>query len=269
MFTSSLGVGCDINNKNLKHDIGLFYGNIEPSQARQTLARERESVPRSVWCKAKASNSQDTPTSYLPSEIKKRLLSNQKSTTEIIELALQLAKENAEATDIDDTKLLPLLIEQLQSMMGDGGWDNPHVDLYCKQIARRNYSLNQLAVQLRQELIDEGHSIVDVAIDEATNTGDSVRFEKDEIKHQKAEATAKAEDIEVDEAMRIKNKPARTEEENHKATKSLLKRELPGVELTKDFLYKSVYKDDRRWLNQVKLFWMAINPEITKELDSI
>lgn len=269
MFTPSLGVGCDINNKYFKHVFGLFYGNLEPSQARQMLARERESVPRSVWCKARANNSQDTPTSYLPSEIKKRLFSNQKSTTEVIELALQLAKENAEVTDIDDTKLLPLLIEQLQSMMGDGGWDNPHVDLYCKQIARRNYSLNQLAVQLRQELIDEGHSITDVAIDEATVTGDSVRHEKDEIKHQKAKATAKAEDIEVDEAMRIKNKPARTEEENHKATKALLKRELPGVDLTADFLYKAIYKDDRRWLSRVKLFWMAKNPDITKELDSI
>ena len=269
MFTPSLGVGCDIYISYFKHVFGLFYGNLEPSQARQMLARVRESVPRSVWCKARANNSQDTPTSYLPSEIKKRLFSNQKSTTEVIELALQLAKENAEASDIDDTKLLPLLIEQLQSMMGDGGWDNPHVDLYCKQIARRNYSLNQLAVQLRQELIDEGHSIIDMAIDESTNTGDSVRFEKDEIKHHKAKATSQAEDIEVDEAMRIKNKPARTEEENHKATKSLLKRELPGVDLTADFLYKSVYKDDRRWLNQVKLFWMACNPDVAKELDSV
>ena len=269
MYTPSLGVGCDIHIKYFKHVFGLFYGNLEPSQARQMLARVRQSVPRSVWCKASSNNSTDTPTSYLPSEIKKRLFSNQKSTTEIIELALQLAKENAQATDIDDIKLLPLLIEQLQSMMGDGGWDNPHVDLYCKQIARRNYSLNQLAVQLRQELIDEGHILTDVAIDEATVTGDSVRFEKDEIKRQKAELTATSSDIEVEEAMRIKNKPARTEEENHKATKALLKRELPGVTLTPDFLYKAIYKDDRRWLNQVKLFWMALNPEITKELDSI
>ncbi len=269
LYTPSLGVGCSIDIHHFKHVFGLFYGNLEPSQARQMLARVRESVPRSVWCKVKANSSQDTPTSYLPSEIKKRLFSNQKSTIEIIELALQLAKENAQATDIDDTKLLPLLIEQLQSMMGDGGWDNPHVDLYCKQIARRNYSLNQLAVQLRQELNDEGHELVDVAIDEATVTGDSVQNEKDEIKRQKAQATAKAEDIEVDEAMRIKNKPARTEEENYKATKALLKRELPGVTLTNDFLYKAIYKDDRRWLSRVKLFWMASNPEITAELDSI
>ena len=254
LYTPSLGVGCSIDVHHFKHVFGLFYGNLEPSQARQMLARVRQSVPRSVWCKARANNSEDTPTSYLPSEIKKRLFSNQKSTTEVIELALQLAKENAEASDIDDTKLLPLLIEQLQSMMGDGGWDNPHVDLYCKQIARRNYSLNQLAVQLRQELIDEGHLIVDVAIDEATNTGDSVRHEKDEIKHQKAKATSQAEDIEVEQAMRIKNQPSRTEEENHKATKAILKRELPGVELTLEFLYKSIYRDDRRWLKSSQTF---------------
>ncbi|MGF1672162.1 MAG: plasmid replication protein, CyRepA1 family, partial [Rivularia sp. (in: cyanobacteria)] len=268
LYTPSLGVGCSIDVHHFKHVFGLFYGNLEPSQARQMLARVRESVPRSVWSKLKANNSEDTPTSYLPSEIKKRLFSNQKSATEVIGLALQLAKEKAENSDIDDKEILPLLIEQLQSMMGDGGWDNAHVDLYCKQIARRNYSLNQLAVQLRQELIDEGHTLTDVVIDEATVTGDSVRFEKDEIKHQKAEKTAKAADIPLDEALRIKNQPTRTEEDEHKSTKALLKRELPAVELTKDFLYKTVYKDDRRWLNQVKLFWMATNPDITKQLDS-
>ncbi|MEM9927586.1 MAG: plasmid replication protein, CyRepA1 family, partial [Cyanobacteria bacterium P01_D01_bin.50] len=273
MFTPSLGVGCDIYIKYFKHVFGLFYGNLEPSQARQMLARIREDVPRSVWCKASSSNSQDTPTSYLPSEIKKHLFNNQKSTTEFIELALELARERAKASlglsNPEDKELLPFLQEQLQSMMGDGGWDNPHVDLYCKQIARRNYSLNQLAVQLRQELIEEGHKLIDVAIDGATATGDSVRHEKDEIKRQKAELTATSPDIEFDEAIRIKNKPFGTEEENHKATKAILKRELPGVELTADFLYKAVYKDDRRWLSRVKLFWMAKNPSVTKNIDSI
>ncbi|MEO0688548.1 MAG: hypothetical protein AAFY76_26650, partial [Cyanobacteria bacterium J06649_11] len=189
MFTPSLGVGCDIYIKYFKNVFGLFYGNLEPSQARQMLARIREDVPRSVWCKDRANNSTDTPTSYLPSEIKKHLFNNQKSTTEFIELALELARERAKASlglsNPEDKELLPFLQEQLQSMMGDGGWDNPHVDLYCKQIARRNYSLNQLAVQLRQELIEEGHELVDVVIDEATATGDSVRHEKDEIKRKK------------------------------------------------------------------------------------
>jgi hypothetical protein len=52
-----------------------------------------------------------------------------------------------------------VLIKTLQKMQGaDGSWNNPHVDLYCKQIARRNFSLSQLAVQLRQELIEQGHT---------------------------------------------------------------------------------------------------------------
>ncbi|MEM6752672.1 MAG: plasmid replication protein, CyRepA1 family [Cyanobacteria bacterium P01_C01_bin.38] len=266
LFTPSLGVGCDIHIKYFKHVFGLFYGNLEPSQARQMLARVRESVPRSVWCKARANSSQDTPTSYIPSEIKKRLFSNKDSNI-ATELAWQRAKKKA-PNNCEDKEFIRLYIEELESMTGDEGWDNTHVDLYCKQIARRNYSLSQLAVQLRQELIDEGHNLTDVAIDEGTITGDSVRYEKDEIKRQKSKATANAEDIEVDEAVRIKSKPARTEEENHKATKALLKRELPGVELTPDFIYKVIYKDDRRRLNQIRLFWMAINPDITKELDS-
>ena len=273
LYTPSLGVGCSLDTKYFTHVFGLFFGNLEPSQARQALARERQPVPRTVWCKAKANSSQDTPTSYLPGEIKKRLFSNQQATTEVIQLALELAKakkrsEQNDGGDYEDKEILPLLIEQLQLMMGDGGWDNAHLDLYCQQVARRNYALNQYAVQLRQELIDEGHKLIDIGAEEKTNAGDSVRHEKDEIKHQKANATANATDIDTDEAIRIKNQPSRTEEQNHQAAKALLKKELPGVELTPEFLYKAIYKDDRRWLNQVKLFWFALNPDIAKELDS-
>jgi hypothetical protein len=60
---------------------------------------------------------------------------------------------------LEDKDILPVLIKTLQKMQGaDGSWNNPHVDLYCKQIARRNFSLSQL------ELIEQGHTSARVKI---------------------------------------------------------------------------------------------------------
>ncbi len=267
IYTPSLGVGCSIDIEYFAHVFGLFFGNLEPSQARQMLARIRQSVPRTVWCKARASNAENESTSYLPSEIKNQLFDYHDTSAQLIQLAVTLAKEKAENAS-NDAELLPHLIEVLQSMMGDDGtWNNPHIDLYCNQVARRNYSLSQLAVQLRQELIDEGHRVNDFGALEKTSVGDAVTAGKDEIKRHDATRTANAETISFEEAIEIKRKPARTQEEDYKASKAFLERELPGVELTADFLYKAVYKDNRRWLNQAKLYWWCLNQDAIKYED--
>ncbi len=267
IYTPSLGVGCSIDIDYFSYVFGLFFGNLEPSQARQMLARVRKPIPRIVWSKDRASNTESESSSFLPSEIKRRMFEYNDTTTSLIEIALQLAKDRTENLD-SDREILPNLVEVLQGMMGkDGSWDNPHVDLYCNQLAKRNFSLSQLAIQLRQELIDEGHNVTDYAADEKTSAGDNVRASKEEIKQHKASMTAHAPDITLDEAKDINRKPNPTESEEYAATKAFLKEELPEVELTSDFLYKAVYADHRRWLNQVKLFWMCFNIDATKELD--
>ncbi len=267
IYTPSLGVGCSIDIKHFAHVFGLFFGNLEPSQARQMLARPREPIPRTVWCKTRALNAENESTSYLPSEIKSRLFDYHDTCSQLIQLAVTLAKEKAQDSS-NDAELLPHLIEVLQSMMGsDGTWNNPHIDLYCNQVARRNYSLSQLAVQLRQELIDEGHRVNDFEASEKTSTGDAVTLGKDEIKRHDATMTSTAERISFEEAQEIKRKPARTQEEDYKASRAFLERELPGVELSADFLYKAVYKDNRRWLNQAKLYWWCLNQDAIKYED--
>ncbi|WP_026730825.1 plasmid replication protein, CyRepA1 family [Fischerella sp. PCC 9605] len=267
IYTPSLGVGCSIDIEYFAHVFGLCFGNLEPSQARQMLARVRPAVPRTVWCKARALNTENESTSYLPSEIKHQLFNYYETSTQLVQLAITLAREKAENAQ-SDAELLPHLIEVLQGMMGENGtWNNPHIDLYCQQVARRNYSLSQLAVQLRQELIDEGHRVNDFGAQEKTAAADAVRQGKEEIKHHDATRTAIAKDITFEEAIEIKRKPARTADEDYAATKAFLKRELPSVELTADFLYKAVYKDNRRWLNQTKLHWWCLNQDAIKYED--
>jgi len=267
IYTPSLGVGCSIDTEHFVQVYGLFFGNIEPSQCRQALARIRSNVPRIIWAKEKVVNRSDDNFSFLPEEIKKRMFTHHETTTELLNLAVYLVRERINRRDLDQD-LLPDLVETLQNMMGtNGSWNNPHIDLFCQVLARRNFSLNQFSVQLRQELIEEGHNLVDISSAAKTSTGESVRFEKDEIKQHRAAMVAQAPDISLEEARNLNRKTTKTEAETYKITKAFIKDELPGLPLTAKFIYEAIYKDNRQWLNQVKLFWMCFNIEATKETD--
>ncbi len=272
LYTPSLGVGVSIDVKYFARVFGLFFGNIEPSQARQCLGRVRQAVPRVVWAKTRAGSVEsEEPTSFLPEEIKRRMFDYHNGGMVLLQAALAKAKQMAEDSGIvnaEDKDILPFLLETLQAMMGpDGTWNNPHLDLYCNQTARRNFALNQYAVQLREELLEEGHHLTDQVEDSTTNAGEAVRQGKDEIRRNDAALTANAKDITPDQAKEILRKPSKTDEESYQASKSLLREELPGLELTPDFLYKAVHKDNRRWLNQAKLYWHVFNLDALKDKD--
>ncbi|MBW4608325.1 MAG: hypothetical protein KME22_14195 [Hassallia sp. WJT32-NPBG1] len=271
IYSPSLGVGCSIDVHYFGHVYGLFFGNLEPSQCRQMLARVRQPVPRTVWAKVRAGNSEDETTSYLPQDIKKRLFAYYDTAMVPLEQALAKAMALVQASGIDnpeDKDILPVLIETLQKMQGaDGSWNNPHIDLYCNQVARRNFSLSQLAVQLRQELIDEGHVLIDQEGDEKTSAGDAVSAGKEEIKRRDANLTAIAEDIPFEDAQELKRKAARTIEEEHKINKAFLKHDLPDLNLTADFILKAVHEDNGRWLTQTKLYWHLLHPDALANKD--
>ncbi len=271
IYTPSLGVGCSIDIEYFAHVFGLFFGNLEPSQARQMLARVRQAVPRTAWAKEWAGNSENEASSYLPEEIKRRMFDYNDGLMTTMLTALTKAKELAEAAGIsnpEDKDVLPFLLETLQGMMGaDGSWNNPHLDLYCNQVARRNFSLSQFAVQLRQELIDEGHIIRDELGDGATNAGDAVTTGKEEIKLRNAVATATAKDITYEQAQEVRRKPTRTDDEEHAMNKAFMKHDLPGVELNPQFVLKAKYEDNGRWLSQAKLFWHVYNLNALKDKD--
>jgi len=271
IYTPSLGVGCSIDIAYFAHVFGLFFGNLEPSQARQMLARVRQSVPRTVWGVDRASSGENEPTSYLPAEIKRRMFNYNDGQMTLLQVALTKANEMAQNAGIvnpEDCDILPLLIETLKEMMGpEGSWNNPHINLYCCQVARRNFALSQFAIQLRQELLEEGHSITDQTGEEKTQAGEAVKEGKKEIQRRDATLTANAKDITFEEAQEIKRKPVRTDEEEHSTAKAFLKHDLPGVELTPEFVLKAKYEDNGRWLAQAKLFWHIYNLDALKDKD--
>ena len=280
IYTGSMGTGCSLDGKikgeNGKNDIfsqevydhfdkvyGLFYGVVSSSQARQYLARTRKPVPRIIWC-AERGYSDESLKSFDPDVIKRTIFKNKKMSSEIIDFAVNLAKESLsdESNPIDFVKALGELIGK------DGTWDNPHIDLFCKIKARNNYNLSQLSIQLRQELIDEGHNLVDYSSDKANNLTDEIQDEQEEIKREKATAIATAPDITLEQAKAINRKSTTSEGERNQVDKAYLKAELPNIELTPDFVFDWVIKDRRKALNQTKLFFFVHNPDIAKHLDN-
>lgn len=258
IFTPSMGVGVSIDVKWFDKVFGLFYGVLEPSQCRQALARVRDGVPRVVWA-SEASHFDESCKSFLPETINKNFHKYHDRGLQLIELAAALA------TGDDPADLVEAMQRAIDPLTRQ--WNNPHIDTYCKLKARRNFGLSQLAIQLRQELIDEGHTITDFGCLNLTASGGKISIQKGVLKAEEAASIANADDISLEQAKSIVVKAGATEEERHQATKALLKAELPDIELTPEFVGKAIINDRRRWLDRVKLWWYFTNFEKTKELD--
>jgi hypothetical protein len=257
IYTSSMGVGVSITINYFDIVYGLFHGVVAPKDCRQMLARVRDPIPRVVWCREKGMI-HDDEASFLPDVIKKNVASNAKEDLSLVDLI------NAIAPDADGLEAIYQVISEIRN---EGKWDNPHLETYAKIKARRNYGISQLALQLRQELIEEGHQLSDLYSADSSSIGDALRDGKQALKQEQASAIANAEDISLEEAQDLSYEHFLTEEERHQMAKAFLKEELPEAELTSDFILKAVVQDNRKWLNATKLFWFLNNPDLAKFLD--
>jgi hypothetical protein len=186
------------------------------------------------------------------------------SALSIIDLAVGIAGYDADDEQIREA-MLKLLHEAWDSE--SRCWKNPSLNLYAALKARENYGLWNLANVLREELEDEGHTVVSL---EGTKSDliEELAAIKDDLKMAEATLIAQAPIMPLEEAQKLLNKIGITKEERRSASKTLLQDELPGVELTAEFIYKAVVSDRRRWLNRQKLFWYCFNLDATKIADT-
>lgn len=198
IYTPSMGTGVSIDEPHFDEVVGMFFGALEPSEDRQMLARVRAPILRIVWCKD-ANHDISGCKSPLPSVVKKQLFKFHQTTSfDLLGLVHILAASNDDSAALD--ALNRLWDKDKQE------WNNPHLDLFANVKARRNFGLSQLAVQLHQDLLDEGHS-VRVFEGGKTAFSDEIADAKEEIKQEEAAAIAKAEKIDVDRARTILNSP--------------------------------------------------------------
>ena len=258
IYTSSMGTGVSIDLSYFDQMYAFFAGVLEPSQCRQMLGRIREPIPRSIWCAVQGYL--DNFVSFEPEEIKSRLLTMNTEVSILANVVDSMVDEDA-----NDQQKMAAYNKLLDKKTGT--WNNPHINLYAKLVARKNFGLTYLAKELRRQLELEGHEIKEFKNSLETPEGTTVRYIKDCLAIEEAQGIYKAKDISLEAALQMKQKSTTTKQERREISKALLRAELPEISLTPEFIYKSVTKDNRRWLNEQKLFWYVENFEITKILD--
>jgi hypothetical protein len=282
IYTPTMGVGVSIDETTTRlldeleipipyFDMvfGLFFGVIEPSQCRQQLARIRANVPRIVWCK-EANRALEGCKSFFPQEISKQSFKYHQNNLNPIDIARAAADKAAGSDDANDEMVMEELIKLYENSWDKKSkcWRNPHLDLYAKLKARRNYGLWNLAALLKEELEDEGHTVV-CSIGGSSEWIKKIKTDKGEIKLEEAIQISQSTPLPtVDDARKVLNSVTSTKEDRNAARKTLLIEELPEIELTPEFLYEAILKDRCRWLSQQKLFWYYTNPQAAKTIDT-
>jgi hypothetical protein len=276
IYTPSMGVGVSIDESTQRWDAdweemvpyfdavyGLFFGVIEPSQCRQQLSRVRANVPRIVYAK-ESNRALEGCASFFPDEVKRQTLKYNHSALNILDIAKAVAGFEADDEQIRE-EMLKLLTESWDK--DSRCWKEPSIDLASAFKARENYGLWNLANLLREELQDEGHTIVSLK-GFKTDLVEQMADIKDELKAEEAALIAQAPTMPVEEAKKVINTLGATKEQKLSAQKTLLQEELPEVNLTPEFVKKAVVDDRRRWLNQQRLFWYFMNTEALKQIDT-
>ena len=272
--TPTLGVGVSIDESTQRivnsvgvpyFDVvvGLFFGVIEPSECRQQLVRVRANVPRIVCC-VEGNHRIGGNASFFPEEINRHSMTYSHEALSALDIAKAIAGDDA-----NDEQTMTAMMKLYEDCWDKEGkvWNNPSIKLYSALKARENYGLWNLANLLREEIEDEGHRIVVIN----GKSGDLIEVMaeiKEADRFAEAEAIKLAPVIEPERARELMKKPSRTSEENRSVVKALLQEELPELELDANFIDKAVLKDNRRWLNSQKLFWMCMNQEATADEDT-
>ena len=271
LYSPSMGVGCSIEAEErfkkwsikvpwFDKVFGLFFGTIVPSQCRQMLARVRAAVPRVIWVKKSNHSNITECRSYFWKEVKAQMLTYHAQESFAIELALEFS-----GADTDDEPLIATLLEMRNPETKT--WDNPHIDLWAKTIAKRNFDLAHLAEVLEEELREEGHEINLLECKDKTEESKEIKENKELNLETRAANIANAEYMPLEVAQALNRNLSLSTEKELQVIKALLKAELPKTELTQTFIHEAILKDRRTWLKQVKLWWMFLNLEKAKKMD--
>ncbi|WP_157951123.1 plasmid replication protein, CyRepA1 family [Cyanothece sp. BG0011] len=273
IYTPSMSTGTSIDGKingKIDHEVkhwfdkvfGIFVGVLTPSQCRQALMRYRANVPRYIYIRTAGMIRGNR--SFDPVEINKSLHEYHKEGLSLLDVQ-QLVKLD------DPVEYIEKLLEMVDCEKRQ--WSNVHITAYCNFKARDNFGLANLREIFTQELIDEGHEVIKIntnGCEVLLQTKEFMEGETEQgkaIHRETASAIANSGDITLEAAQSIMRKATATATERHQATKAFIGEEIPGVELTPEFIEKNVVRDRRRSLNAIKLYWKLLNPDAAQYYD--
>ncbi|MEG4287282.1 DUF3854 domain-containing protein, partial [Microcoleus sp. A006_D1] len=205
---------------------GIYQGAIADNEARQSLARVREPVPRFVWCRQMAVGK----------------IGNGEANY----------KEVAKSKEKDCRYNLQLLRDI------DFDLDKAHnpvvLKFWAKYAARINSSIWDFRETVREGLEAEGHNITECGDDDGETAG-QIKELRNLNQFEEAEAVAQAEDIDREEFEKLEQQRSKTDTERYKEEKFRLKEIYKVEEVTPTL--RQLHQD--RWYGKIQLEYLLTN----------
>jgi hypothetical protein len=277
IFTTSMSTGVSIDGiidkqfdpevfNHFDYGFAIAQGGIlEPVEITQGMARNRKDIDFTVYCgngRTKEELLQSTDWEV----IKRQILKRNDRGLNLLQMIHNLLEEKLGR----DPTHLEVSLEMVRRCDPETGeLIDPHIDLYCKVIARSNHAFKNFQLNLYKQLQSEGFQVVigEKNLKNTTIEGEQHKENKKQQPIIEAKEIFEAEDIPLEEAREIEFRSA-TREERLQASKAFLKAELPEIELTPERIHKLITKDRRKTLNAIKLFYLYQNPEIAQDIDA-
>jgi hypothetical protein len=225
----SLATGVSVNLRgHFTAVFGIYQGATPGNEARQSLARVREPVPRFVWCR----------------QIAVGKIGNGESNYK----AVATSKEK-------DCRYNLALLKDFEFDL-DKAYNPVVLRFWAKYAARINSSIWDFREDVRDGLVAEGHILTDCGDDDRETAGEikSIRILS---QIEEAVAVAEADDIDRDEFEKLEQKRGKTDTERHQEEKFRLG-EIYKVEVTPEL--RQLHQD--KWYSKIQTeYLLTHNPD--------
>lgn len=253
IFTPTAESGVDIPIENyFKHFFCLFFGTVLTNAQQQMIGRIRDTqCPTYIFCR----------TSAIPSE----KISRAQTPEDLMKAITNAVLKDGWATlsgVSHEQAILNLSKDLLEAASG-----SLHFHHECQLISLQNHEEKYLRECLIEALIEAGHKVEEVFLEQVSI--EDLSTEKEKVKDQNAESIFNAQTITIEEANNIDSKTGVDWPTRCKIQKAKLIDRLPGIDIsdqwTVEFVRKVLYTD-REFISKCELFWLLKHPDIAKKL---
>lgn len=225
----------------------------------QQLWRYRAKVVREIYVTRKA---------HIPD------IPSIKSVEQVIMLQSKYGQDVAASIDLEQQLIhdqSPETVQQLAALKAyQQNPNNCHNVSFARYQTRSIASLLALRESLMLLLKDHGHPIeMEELRDRNADIVESFSKVRKQMEVETAVmlGTADGERFTVEQAIRVMGSSSATYKDTLDAKKVLLQDELPGVDLTDEFIHQVCVEHRGRLKSATKLHWMSYHPEVAEELD--
>jgi hypothetical protein len=269
-YTPTINVGVSINVEHFTEGYGVFKGAIIPDQARQMVARNRQTIPWTIFADNLVEpDKKGKDTLITPKPIKDRLIKKVEAQSFITaKVANKLLEEGKDPED--NMNVARATLELMEKLQNDKpSFDTAEFHLLANIEARKNFQLKHYHKCFVDGMKAEGWNVVSKKGNK-TALCDEIKELKQQMMKEEAKAIAEADASQIldyEQARQILSNVDDKEQRN--AAHKFCVAHWTKLELDKvDAALVELVKFNPRWLSAVKLQLYLQNPEIIETIDA-